>query len=91
MARIKLAHLISAEDNNNLVWFPPPIFSCFKISKLVLKHAAFISLEGNNIPLAKFLGQAHVYFGMDQKLGEKITDIIWGKICSQLGTNLSGK
>lgn len=50
---------------------PPPIFSCFKISKLVLKHAAFISLEGNNIPLAKFLGQAHVYFGMDQKLGEK--------------------
>ena len=37
----------------------------------MLKHAAFISLEGNNIPLAKFLGQAHVYFGMDQKLGGK--------------------
>lgn len=43
----------------------------------MLKHAAFISLERNNIPLAKFLGQAHVCFGMDQKL-EKITDIIWG-------------
>jgi hypothetical protein len=35
----------------------------------VLTHAAFISLEGNDVPLAKFLGQVHVYFGMDQKLG----------------------
>lgn len=72
MATIELANLISAEPH--IIWVVGVfffIFSCFKISKLVLKHAAFISLEGNNIPLAKFLGQAHVYFGTEQKLGEK--------------------
>jgi len=37
----------------------------------VLKHAAFISQEENNIPLAKFLGQAHVYFGTEQKQEKK--------------------
>jgi len=46
----------------------------------VLKHAAFISQEENNIPLAKFLGQAHVYFGTEQKQEKKKTKnrIIWG-------------
>lgn len=69
IATTKPANLISAEYNNLVhILF---IFCCFKISKLVLKHAAFISLEGNNIPLAKFLGQAYVYFGMDQKLEKK--------------------
>lgn len=58
----------------------------------MLKHAVFISLEGNNIPLAKFLGQAHVYFGMDQKLGEKKEQLSsGGKNHSPLATNLSGK
>lgn len=77
MATVKPANLISAQHHNNLVLFFFSTFSCFKMSKLVLKHAAFISLEGNNIPLAKFLGQAHVYFGTEQKLGEK-KHIIWG-------------
>lgn len=67
MATIKPENLSSTEHNKNLVHFFF-IFSCFKISKLVSKHAAFISLERNNIPLAKFLGQAHVCFGMGQKL-----------------------
>lgn len=74
VATAKPAHFISAQHHNNLgLLFFFFIFSCFKISKHVLKHAAFISLESNNIPLAKFLGQAHVYFGTDQKLGKKIT------------------
>lgn len=76
MATIELGSLISAESH--IICFFFFIFGCFKISKLVLKHAAFISLEGNNIPLAKFLGQAHVYFGTEQKLEKKKTDIIWG-------------
>lgn len=46
----------------------------------MLKHAAFISLEGNNISLAKFLGQAHVYFGMGQKLEKKNSYHVEGKI-----------
>lgn len=45
-----------------------------------MEHAAFISLERNNIPLAKFLGQAYVYFGIDQKLGKN--NRIWGKLQS---------
>lgn len=45
----------------------------FKSSKVVLKQAAFISPERDNILLTKFLGQIHVYFGMDQKLREKNT------------------
>ena len=58
----------------------------------MLKHSAFISLEGNNIPLAKLLGQAHVYFGMDQKLGGKKEQLSsGGENHSPLGTNLSGK
>lgn len=68
---IKPANLISAEHNKNNNLVHVFIFSCFKISKLVLKHAAFISLERHNIPLAKLLGQAHVCFGMDQKLKKK--------------------
>lgn len=39
----------------------------------MLKQAASISPERDNILLAKFLGQLHVYFGMDQKLRGKNT------------------
>jgi hypothetical protein len=43
----------------------------------VLKQAAFISPEKDNILLAKLLGQLHVYFGMDHKLrGENPTQQI---------------
>lgn len=52
-------------------------FSSFRVdlrsSELVLKQAASISPERDNILLAKFLGQLHVYFGMDQKLRGKNT------------------
>jgi len=60
----------------------------------VLKHAAFISQEENNIPLAKFLGQAHVYFGTEQKQEKKKNKKpyhLGEQNRSQLVTNFSGK